>query len=211
MGILSAPKQLSLSYVCLFLMLHKQKAYFYFTKMKSWQQCEKIRKSALVKLTISFFFVQGISLSPFGGLCSYPYQCMAAPAANFPAPPTCSSTSALARNSCFPQSWSRYSPYLIPTSVNFRQKMHPVRLPNGSNSQAELLKSGSRVKSSISQSKTWEPPLARIVTGCVNELQNTQNLVRGLDKRLSYADFQPLETPGDGQTDNFMKSHLIIT
>uniref|UniRef100_A0A3Q3W886 T-box domain-containing protein n=1 Tax=Mola mola TaxID=94237 RepID=A0A3Q3W886_MOLML len=130
---------------------------------------------------------QGISLSPFGGLCSYPYQCMAAPAANFPAPPTCSSTSALARNCCFrsPQSWSRYSPYLIPTSVNLRQKMPPVRLPNGSSSQAELLKSGSsQVQHLTVENLRRTAPLESIVNGCVNELQNVQNLVRGLDKPL---------------------------
>ncbi|XP_071317617.1 T-box transcription factor TBX2b-like [Trachinotus anak] len=62
---------------------------------------------------------QGISVSPFGGLLSYPYRYMAAPAAVTPALPTSSATSSLTRNHCFRSSrpWMRLSPYQIPSSL----------------------------------------------------------------------------------------------
>ncbi|KAM7397729.1 hypothetical protein PAMA_005857 [Pampus argenteus] len=91
---------------------------------------------------------QGISLSPFGGLFSYPYHYMAAPAANAPALPTSSATSTLARNHCFRSSrpWSRFSPYQMPTSS---QNLLRTRLPTSSYSQSELFKSGSRESSPV--------------------------------------------------------------
>ncbi|KAM7374105.1 hypothetical protein PAMP_006782 [Pampus punctatissimus] len=91
---------------------------------------------------------QGISLSPFGGLFSYPYHYMAAPAAIATALPTSSATSTLARNQCFrsSQPWSRFSPYQMPTSS---QNLLRTRLPTSSYSQSELFKSGSRESSTV--------------------------------------------------------------
>uniref|UniRef100_A0A8C9XTN2 T-box transcription factor 2a n=1 Tax=Sander lucioperca TaxID=283035 RepID=A0A8C9XTN2_SANLU len=129
---------------------------------------------------------QGISLSPFGGLFSYPYGYMAAPAL-----PTCSATSTLARN-CFrsSQPWWRFSPYQIPNSVNSSQNLFTTRPPSSSNSQSKVSKSGSRQSSPVSDNqshktkakqKTASP---KIIKCSVNELRDTQNPVTGLDKRL---------------------------
>ncbi|XP_054482395.1 T-box transcription factor TBX2b-like [Anoplopoma fimbria] len=89
---------------------------------------------------------QGLSLSPYGGLFSYPYGYMAAPAL-----PTCSATSTLARNACFRSSrpWLRFSPYQIPTSVTSSQNHLSTRSPGSSNSQSEVSKSGSRESSLV--------------------------------------------------------------
>lgn len=132
-------------------------------------------------------------MSPFGGLCSHPYRYMAAPAANVPALPACSSTSTLARNHCFhsPQPWLRFNPYLIPTSVTLRQNMPAARLPSSSNSLSELSKPGSRKSSPVSDNHNHKPKAKwrtasskNIVNGSMNELQNIHNLVRGLDSPL---------------------------
>ncbi|XP_034082608.1 T-box transcription factor TBX2b-like [Gymnodraco acuticeps] len=84
---------------------------------------------------------QGLSLSPFGGLFSYPYGYMAAPAL-----PSCSATSTLARNQCFRSSrpWLRFNPYQIPTTPA------TSGLTSISNTQRELSKSGSRESSPVS-------------------------------------------------------------
>ncbi|XP_037323499.2 T-box transcription factor TBX2b-like [Pungitius pungitius] len=84
---------------------------------------------------------QGISLSPFGGLFSYPYGYMSAPAL-----PTCSATTTLARNPCFRSSRPllRFSPYQIPASFTSSPNLLPTRSPGPSNSQSEASKSGSR-------------------------------------------------------------------
>ncbi|XP_041808392.1 T-box transcription factor TBX2b-like [Chelmon rostratus] len=133
---------------------------------------------------------QGISLSPFGGLL-YPY--MAAQAAIAPALPACSATSTLATNHCFrsPRPWLRFNPYLIPTSVTSSQNLLATRSPGSSNSQSEVSKSGSRETSPVSdnhrqktKAKQKTPPLKNIVKDSMNDLQNIQNLVRGLDKPL---------------------------
>ncbi|XP_070773633.1 T-box transcription factor TBX2b-like [Enoplosus armatus] len=99
---------------------------------------------------------QGISLSPFGGLFSYPYRYMAAPAAVGPALPTSSATSTLARNHCFRSSrpWLRFSPYQIPTSVIASQNLLTTSSPGGSKSQSELSKSGSRESSPVSNNRS---------------------------------------------------------
>ncbi|XP_070839268.1 T-box transcription factor TBX2b-like [Chaetodon trifascialis] len=126
---------------------------------------------------------QGISLSPFGGLL-YPY--MAAPAL-----PTCSATSTQAKSHCFhsPQPWLRFNPYLIPTSVTSSQNLLTPRSPGSSDSQSELSKSGSGESSQASdnhshktKAKQKTAPPKNIVKSSLSDLQNIQNLVRGLDK-----------------------------
>ncbi|XP_059207976.1 T-box transcription factor TBX2b-like [Centropristis striata] len=128
---------------------------------------------------------QGISLSPFGGLFSYPYGYMTAPAL-----PTCSATSTLARNQCFRSSrpWLRFSPYPIP-AVTSSQNLLTTRLPGRSNPQSEVSKSQSRQSSPVSdnhghktKAKQKTAPPKNIVKGSTNEPQNTHNPVGGLDK-----------------------------
>uniref|UniRef100_A0A3Q3ES47 T-box transcription factor 2a n=1 Tax=Labrus bergylta TaxID=56723 RepID=A0A3Q3ES47_9LABR len=104
---------------------------------------------------------QGIPLSPFGGLLSYPYRYMAAPAAIAPALPTCSATSTLARNHCFRshQPWLRFNPYQIPTSAASCQNLLTTGSPASSNSLSELSKSGSRESSPQPITMHRSPPL----------------------------------------------------
>uniref|UniRef100_A0A3P8SH94 T-box transcription factor 2a n=1 Tax=Amphiprion percula TaxID=161767 RepID=A0A3P8SH94_AMPPE len=95
---------------------------------------------------------QGVALSPFGGLLSYPYCYMAAPGATAPALPACSATASLTRNHRYSNSrpWLRFSPYQIPTSVASRQNLQTARLLGRSSSQSELSKSGSTESSPAS-------------------------------------------------------------
>ncbi|KAF7668914.1 hypothetical protein LDENG_00274690 [Lucifuga dentata] len=136
---------------------------------------------------------QGLSLSPFEGLFSYPYHYMEAPAAVAPAHPSCTATSTLARNQCFSsfQPWLRFSSYQISTSVASNQNLVTTR-PNASlKEQSEFSKSGSveRESSPVSQNHNFKirnnqktiPPKA-IVKDSIHELKNIQKLVRRLDK-----------------------------
>lgn len=128
------------------------------------------------------FFTQGMSLSPFGGLFSYPYHCMAAPAAVAPAHPTCSATSSPSRNHHSSRPWMRFNPYQIPTSVNSCQSLltsrsTTTRSPGTSNSQHELSKSG--VRSPVSGNHTYKgkakqktSPSKTTLKDSINELQN---------------------------------------
>ncbi|XP_029304106.1 T-box transcription factor TBX3-like [Cottoperca gobio] len=122
---------------------------------------------------------QGISLSPFGGLFSYPYGYMAAPAL-----PACSATSTLARNHTFRSSrpWLRFNPYHIPTtSVTSGQNLLTSRSPGNSNSQYELSKSGSRESSPVSDNHKSPKTKAKQKTASP---KNSHNAVRGLDEPL---------------------------
>ncbi|XP_071385092.1 T-box transcription factor TBX2b-like [Centroberyx affinis] len=134
---------------------------------------------------------QGISVSPFGGLFSYPYHYMAAPAAVAPALPTCSATSTLATNHCFSSSrpWLRFSPYQIPTSIASSQNLLTTRLPGSLNAGSDLSVSGSRESSPVPESRSCKAGAKQktvspktIVKDSTNELQSIQKLVRGLEK-----------------------------
>ncbi|XP_044225499.1 T-box transcription factor TBX2b-like [Thunnus albacares] len=136
---------------------------------------------------------QGISLSPLGGLFSYPYHYMAAPTAIAPALPTCSATSTLARNHCFRSSrpWSRFSPYQMPTPVTSSQNLLTTRLPASSNSQSELYKSASRESSPVSdnhgyktKTKQKTTPPKPDVKSSTDEPQHMHSFVNGPDKPL---------------------------
>lgn len=103
------------------------------------------KKNTMRKITFFFFPLQGLSSSRLGGLFSYPYRYMAAPfVPNVPALNTCSSASSLPRSHfvCRPQPWLRFNPYLIPTSITFRQHMRAARLPNRPNPLSESRESG---------------------------------------------------------------------
>ncbi|XP_034539190.1 T-box transcription factor TBX2b-like isoform X2 [Notolabrus celidotus] len=136
---------------------------------------------------------QGIPLSPFGGLLSYPYRYMAAPTAIAPALPTCSAASTPARNHCFRshQPWLRFSPYQIPTSVTSSQNLLSTVSPARSSSQSELTKSGSRESSPVSdnpshrnKAKLKTAAMRAVVKESVKELQNLQDAARELGKSL---------------------------
>uniref|UniRef100_A0A3Q3ESL1 T-box transcription factor 2a n=1 Tax=Labrus bergylta TaxID=56723 RepID=A0A3Q3ESL1_9LABR len=136
---------------------------------------------------------QGIPLSPFGGLLSYPYRYMAAPAAIAPALPTCSATSTLARNHCFRshQPWLRFNPYQIPTSAASCQNLLTTGSPASSNSLSELSKSGSRESSPVTENpsertkvKLKTAPIKTIVKESIKELQSLQDPARQFGKPL---------------------------
>ncbi|XP_019941050.2 T-box transcription factor TBX2b-like [Paralichthys olivaceus] len=124
---------------------------------------------------------QGLALSPFGGLLSYPYHYMAAPAVINPALPTST------RNHCFRSSrspWLRFSPYHIPTSATSSQSLFTDRSSCGSNSLSELSKSGSRRSGPLcnnhshkTTAKQRTPPHKSTVKGSMDELQNIYNVV----------------------------------
>ncbi|XP_041864423.1 T-box transcription factor TBX3-like [Melanotaenia boesemani] len=85
---------------------------------------------------------QGVPLTSFGGMMSYPYRYMAIPGAVAPDLPTCSATASLTRS--YHHSSTRpllqFSPYKIPTS--FRPHLQP-----------ELSKSGSRDSRLVSENQ----------------------------------------------------------
>lgn len=125
---------------------------------------------------------------PSEELHSYPHHYKAAAAAaNISVLPTCSSTSLLTKTHRFrsPQPWLRFSPYLIPASVNLKQSMRPVRFRGSSNS---LPKSGTKESSPVSDNQThtpktkWRTDCPQNMNGSVNELQTMHHLMRGTDK-----------------------------
>ncbi|KAI9519824.1 hypothetical protein NQZ68_024685 [Dissostichus eleginoides] len=117
---------------------------------------------------------QGLSLSPFGGLFSYPYGYMAAPAL-----PSCSATSTLARNQCFRSSrpWLRFNPYQIPTTPA------TSGLTSSPNTQRELSKSGSRESSPVSH-ETKAKQMAAPPKNIKGSNIEPQNSLKGLQKPL---------------------------
>uniref|UniRef100_A0A3Q3AQK2 T-box transcription factor 2a n=2 Tax=Kryptolebias marmoratus TaxID=37003 RepID=A0A3Q3AQK2_KRYMA len=121
---------------------------------------------------------QEVSLSPFGGMMSYPYL-YTAPGEITPALPICSTTPSHTgvhhHSSSGP--WLRFSPYQTPSSFASHRTLVTTCLPGRSRSRLELSKSGSRASSLASDSHSYEgramqrtaPPMARV---CVDELQN---------------------------------------
>uniref|UniRef100_A0A3Q3LJK5 T-box transcription factor 2a n=1 Tax=Mastacembelus armatus TaxID=205130 RepID=A0A3Q3LJK5_9TELE len=142
-------------------------------------------------LSQNMLLSQGISLSPFGGLFSYPYFYMAAPAAVAPALSTCSTTSSLGRNQCFhnSQPWLRFNPYHIPTTFTSSQSLCTFRSPGSSNSQMEQCKSGGRESSPLYGNHSYRlkakrkmvPPKLNVKYSS-DELQKQDSPIRGPDK-----------------------------
>ncbi|XP_062341756.1 T-box transcription factor TBX2b-like isoform X1 [Osmerus eperlanus] len=131
---------------------------------------------------------QGISLPPFGGLFPYPYTYMAAAAAASGLPACSAST--LGR-SAFLSSRPRlrFNPYQIPTSLHPSSNLLSTGLPGGVPAGAEVSKSSSPETSPVlehrgikaaSNQRTASPKTS--VKDSINELQNIQRLVRGLEK-----------------------------
>ncbi|XP_029030442.1 T-box transcription factor TBX3-like [Betta splendens] len=99
---------------------------------------------------------QGLSLSPFGGLFSYPYRYTAAPAAAQPP--------SLSRTHCFHASRPsvRFSPYHVPTCVPSNQSLFTVRSPGTSSVHYALSKANkTRAKQKTAPPKTTGNGLRR--------------------------------------------------
>ncbi|XP_076024947.1 T-box transcription factor TBX2b-like [Genypterus blacodes] len=132
---------------------------------------------------------QGISLSPFGGLLSYPFHYLGAPAAGAPAHPARIATSTLARNQDFSGAWPwlRFNPYQISSSVTSNENLLATRLTACLNEQSVCSKSGGRKSRpekhnhKIRADQKTAPPKT-IVKDSINELRDIQELVGGLDR-----------------------------
>ncbi|XP_076833464.1 T-box transcription factor TBX2b [Brachyhypopomus gauderio] len=134
---------------------------------------------------------QGIPMPPFGGLFPYPYTYMAAAAAAS-ALPASSSASSLSRNPFLSGSRPRlrFSPYQLPVSLPQSANLLTTGLPGSLNLSSESSKSGSREPSPVpdqhnhkagSGQRNGSPKTA--LKESINELQNIQRLVSGLESQ----------------------------
>ncbi|XP_062872420.1 T-box transcription factor TBX2b [Trichomycterus rosablanca] len=136
---------------------------------------------------------QGIPMAPFGGLFPYPYTYMAAAAAAASALPTSSSSSSLSRNPFLNSSRSRlrFSPYQLPVAIPPSTNLLTTGLPASLNPSSDSSKSGSRETSpgldqhnhkAAGSSQRNGSPKAPLKES-INELQNIQRLVSGLESQ----------------------------
>ncbi|XP_043910479.1 T-box transcription factor TBX2 isoform X2 [Protopterus annectens] len=135
---------------------------------------------------------QGIPMPTFGGLFPYPYTYMAAAAAAASALPS-STSSSLSRNPFLSSARPRlrFSPYQIPVSIPSSTNLLTTGLPSSMNTGAETPKPCSRESSPVSDqhshssqrncSGSVSPKTA--VKDSLNELQNIQRLVSGLENQ----------------------------
>ncbi|XP_067102975.1 T-box transcription factor TBX2b [Osmerus mordax] len=135
---------------------------------------------------------QGIPMPTFGGLFPYPYTYMAAAAAAASALPATSTASSLSRNPFLSNSRPRlrFNPYQIPVSIPQSTNLLTTGLPGGLNPGSESSKSGSRETSPApehhnhkagSSVRNGSPKAA--LKDSINELQNIQRLVSGLESQ----------------------------
>ncbi|TSN39291.1 T-box transcription factor TBX2b [Bagarius yarrelli] len=136
---------------------------------------------------------QGIPMPPFGGLFPYPYTYMAAAAAAASALPASSASSSLSRNPFLNSSRPRlrFSPYQLPVAIPQSTNLLTTGLP-GLNPSSESSKSGSREaspvpeqhnhKAAASSQRNGSSPKATLKES-INELQNIQRLVSGLESQ----------------------------
>ncbi|XP_046891368.1 T-box transcription factor TBX2b [Hypomesus transpacificus] len=135
---------------------------------------------------------QGIPMPTFGGLFPYPYTYMAAAAAAASALPATSTASSLSRNPFLSNSRPRlrFNPYQIPVSIPQSTNLLATGLPGGLNPGSESSKSGSRETSPApehhnhkagSSVRNSSPKAA--LKDSINELQNIQRLVSGLESQ----------------------------
>lgn len=138
------------------------------------------------------FLIQGIPMPPFGGLFPYPYTYMAAAAAAASALPASSSSSSLSRNPFLNSSRPRlrFSPYQLPVAISQSTNLLTTGLAGGLNPSSESSKSGSREASPVpdqhnhktTSSQRNGSPKATLKES-INELQNIQRLVSGLESQ----------------------------
>ncbi|XP_061596927.1 T-box transcription factor TBX2-B-like [Cololabis saira] len=149
---------------------------------------QKLVSSAMVKFPPSqpMLASQGLSLQPFGGMLSYPYNFMAAPCATAPALAACLATPSLPTTHRHGNSgpWSRCSPYQIPTSLHSYHNQLTTRSPHP---QSELCNSGGRGSGQMFDNHSYRakptqlaPPAAK---GPTDELQYIRVPVGGLEKQ----------------------------
>ncbi|KAJ8266388.1 hypothetical protein GJAV_G00129870 [Gymnothorax javanicus] len=135
---------------------------------------------------------QGIPMPTFGGLFPYPYTYMAAAAAAASALPTNSAASSLSRNPFLSNSRPRlrFSPYQIPVSIPQSTNLLTTGLSSSLAPGSESSKSGSRETSPApephhhkarSSQRTASPKTS--LKESINELQNIQRLVSGLESQ----------------------------
>ncbi|KPP77115.1 T-box transcription factor TBX2b-like [Scleropages formosus] len=136
---------------------------------------------------------QGIPMPTFGGLFPYPYTYMAAAAAAASALPTSTAATSLSRNPFLSSSRPRlrFSPYQIPVSIPQSTNLLTTGLPGGSlNPGSESSKPGSRETSpgpehhnhKAGSSQRSGSPKGSLKES-MNELQNIQRLVSGLESQ----------------------------
>lgn len=137
---------------------------------------------------------QGIPMPTFGGLFPYPYTYMAAAAAAASAMPATSAAAAaagpLSRNPFLGSSRPRlrFSPYQLPVSIPPSTNLLTTGLPSSLNPSSEGSKAGSsREPSPIPDVHKAHRPSASPPKGSLkeslNELQNIQRLVSGLESQ----------------------------
>uniref|UniRef100_A0A8C9FDB2 T-box domain-containing protein n=1 Tax=Pavo cristatus TaxID=9049 RepID=A0A8C9FDB2_PAVCR len=137
---------------------------------------------------------QGIPMPTFGGLFPYPYTYMAAAAAAASAMPATSAAAAaagpLSRNPFLGSSRPRlrFSPYQLPVSIPPSTNLLTTGLPSSLNPGSEGSKAGSsREPSPIPDVHKAQRPAASPPKGSLkeslNELQNIQRLVSGLESQ----------------------------
>ncbi|XP_038829418.1 T-box transcription factor TBX2b-like isoform X2 [Salvelinus namaycush] len=144
---------------------------------------------------------QGIPMPTFGGLFPYPYTYMAAAAAAASAMPASTTASSLSRNPFLTSSRPRlrFNPYQIPVSMAQSTSLFTTGLPGGLNPSSESSKSGSRETSPVpelhnhkagSSHRTSSP---KSMKDSINELQNIQRLVSGLESQRET--YPPRDSP----------------
>lgn len=144
---------------------------------------------------------QGIPMPPFGGLFPYPYTYMAAAAAAA-ASALPASSSSLSRNPFLNSSRQRlrFNPYQLPVSIPPSTNLLTTGLPGCLNPSSDSSKSGSRETSPGPEQHNHKTPSA--LRNCspkaplkesINELQNIQRLVSGLESQREQA--SPRDSP----------------
>lgn len=149
-----------------------------------------------LQLSLSFSFVQGIPMPPFGGLFPYPYTYMAAAAAaaSASALPASGTSSPLSRNPFLGSTRPRlrFNPYQLPMSLSQSSTLLTTGLPGSLNLASETSKPGSREgspapehhsthKTGGSSGRAASPKPS--MKDSVNELQSIQRLVSGLESQ----------------------------
>ncbi|MEE6469556.1 hypothetical protein FKM82_008670 [Ascaphus truei] len=139
---------------------------------------------------------QGIPMPTFGGLFPYPYTYMAAAAAAASAMPVSSAASTMSRNPFLSSTRPRlrFNPYQIPVTIPPSTNLLTTGLPASLNPGSESSKPGSSRESSPipdtavhkssthrSHSNSLSPKTS--MKDSINELQNIQRLVSGLESQ----------------------------
>uniref|UniRef100_A0A8C5LMV2 T-box domain-containing protein n=1 Tax=Leptobrachium leishanense TaxID=445787 RepID=A0A8C5LMV2_9ANUR len=135
---------------------------------------------------------QGIPMPAFGGLFPYPYTYMAAAAAAASAMPATSAATTMPRNPFLSTSRPRlrFSPYQLPVSIPPSTNLLTTGLPASLNQGSESSKPGSSRESSPApettvhkRSHTSSHSPKSSMKDSINELQNIQRLVSGLESQ----------------------------